>query len=605
MEKNLIINPLLVSKLERINSPISTHLLDLHETGKEIEGLSINYLGISSENPSFISYLNEDRYEKIKNTNKRAITDFTYSFKDSAFYPIDLNWNNLPSDFIDNTLHHREDGDFPKYKPVSNDGRELIGEYNFSNPIEYLEGPETNLQEVFEQAFIRSVSNTGVNISLWPSGFNYHFINTRCVVSPERFFSYINILEINTEKVDNLDFYNPKLRYHSSIGKLLKKIIPEAESLYGQKELANFMTLFKTESYKELGDDNEFIFEEVVGERLVWAYHQVNYYNYGNTLGSSCMRYSYCQDYLEIYKENPDKISLAILLKENKVAARALVWRIDDNVWYDRIYSTDHDTEIVLRTKLDSLGMNNCYDEDYELFVPLDYTHFSSYPYMDTFRYLVYGKGLYSYSSVTYDKTLDDADGNYNTCCACCEDTDVEVHVVSYGLYRDEELCTECGVFLRDGHFVHKEIAVFCEDSEEYEDRSNVVCLRDNTYALTTDATVAEDGYYYLTRTIADDCIEFEGKWYPLDHPKVHYCGNKYLHVDSDEYNDYLLEEEDKELKELEEEDEIEEVELQENKTNDEQIKENQEISSITEVTEVTTTQENSTGELDDFDYLF
>ena len=570
MEKNLIIDPLLVSKLERINSPISTHLLDLRESGLDIENLPINYLGISSENPSFISYLNEDRYNKIANIHKRGITCFTYTFKDSAFYPKDIDFFNLPADFVDNTLHNREDIDFPMYKEEFDS--EIVGTLYLPTVIEYTDSPEIDSKELIRAKYADFGGN---RISLWPTEFNYKFLSTRCTVRANTFFNYVDIKEVFTIELENTDFYNPKLRYHSSIGKLLKKIIPEIDSLYGQKELANFITLFKSESYKELGTNHEFIFEEATEDRILWGYHAENYYQHSNTLGSSCMRYNHCQEYLNIYSENPDKISLGMLLKENKVAARALIWRIEDDVWFDRIYAIDHDTEIILKNHLEELDMFNCYDEDYSLFVNLENTYFDYYPYMDTFKYLVQGKGLSNNSSVCYDKELTDAEGNTDSRCESCDDTDCDVNEITIGSGRGQYVCTSCGVFLADNEYVLRDNATFCEHSDSYELSSNVVCLYDRTYANINDTVAAEDGNYYLTDDVEEYCIRFQGDWYPFHHHEVQKCDNEYYHENSSEYQEYLLEQQE------DEEEENEEVKLQENKTNDEQIKENEQSKEI------------------------
>jgi hypothetical protein len=569
MEKNLIIDSLLISKLERINSPIAKHLLDLRESEQDIENLSINYLGISSENPSFISYLNEDRYEKIKNTNKRAIINFTYTFKDSAFYPPDIDEFNLPADLFNNILYHSEDLDFPKYKKTFNS--ELVGNFILPSLVYYRDGPEIDLKELLKVKF----DEHGLNrFSLWPSNFNYEsFLTVRCTIRASKFLDYIDIQDINTMEIYDNDFYNPKLRYHSSIGKLLKKIIPKVDSLYGQKELANFITLFKSESYKELGTNHEFIFEEATEDRILWGYHSANYYEDSNTLGSSCMRYNHCQEYLYIYSENPDKISLGMLLKENKVAARALIWRIGDDVWFDRIYAMDHDAEIILKNHLEGLNMNNCYNEDYKLFVNLKNTYFDYYPYMDTFKYLVKGEGLCSNCNVSYDKELTDVDGNVESRCDCCEHTDCETYEITIGSNRGDYVCTDCGVLLADDEYAMRNNATYCEHSDTHELTRNVTCLFDGTYAHENKTVIAEDGQYYLTDDVEEYCINFEGYWYPFEHSKVVVCDGKYCHEESEEYQDYLLEQQ--------EDEESEEVELQENKTNDEQIKENEQSKEI------------------------
>lgn len=583
MEKNLIIDSLLISKLERINSPISTHLLNLRESEQDIENLSINYLGISSENPSFISYLNEDRYEKIKNTNKRAITDFTYTFKDSAFYPPDIDELSIPADLFDNILYHQEDSDFPKYKKTFNS--ELMGTFILPILVYYTDGPEIDLKEVLKVKF----DEHGLDrFSLWPSNFNYNFITIRCSIRANKFLDYIDIQDINTIEINDNDFYNPKLRYHSSIGKLLKKIIPKVDSLYGQKELANFITLFKSESYKELGTNHEFIFEEATEDRILWGYHTENYYEYSNTLGSSCMRYNHCQKYLYIYSENPDKISLGMLLKENKVAARALIWRIGDDVWFDRIYAIDHDTEIILKNHLEELNMNNCYDEDYKLFVNLKNTYFDYYPYMDTFRYLVLGSGLCSDTTVTYDKELTDAEGNVDCSqCSNCgshEDSN-DIYEITVGRYRGHMMCSDCCTFTKNDECIVSDDAVYCEYVNGHYHREDVTRLHDGNYVHNYDVVESYEGNYYTDDDISDYAVKYKdqwyeftgdytvevnGEWYHRDSEDIEYIEGEYVEAESERY--YELLEQVKLRENLQET--KEEVKLQENKTNDEQSKE-------------------------------
>ena len=74
-------------------------------------------------------------------------------------------------------------------------------------------------------------------------------------------------------------------------------------------------------------------------------------YNSGNgTLGNSCMRFREKTEYMSIYSENPDKISLVILTENDKLLARSLLWNVDtcskSNIKYflDRIY-TERDSD--------------------------------------------------------------------------------------------------------------------------------------------------------------------------------------------------------------------------------------------------------------------
>jgi hypothetical protein len=51
------------------------------------------------------------------------------------------------------------------------------------------------------------------------------------------------------------------------------------------------------------------------------------------------MRYGQKNNFMKLYADNPDKISMVVLLHDNKLAGRALIWKLDDGSTYlDRIY---------------------------------------------------------------------------------------------------------------------------------------------------------------------------------------------------------------------------------------------------------------------------
>lgn len=64
-------------------------------------------------------------------------------------------------------------------------------------------------------------------------------------------------------------------------------------------------------------------------------------------LTSSCMRYDWCQPFLDLYSENKDKVRMVVELDlYGKVMARALVWNFDSGeTFMDRIYGDDRAIE--------------------------------------------------------------------------------------------------------------------------------------------------------------------------------------------------------------------------------------------------------------------
>ena len=105
--------------------------------------------------------------------------------------------------------------------------------------------------------------------------------------------------------------YN-KLRNITSIGKLVNKLFPNK---YIDKDIETFVNIIK---YMR-GDIN---FKIVKGYDIIKYYDEKNYsYNavLGTRLGDSCMRYSFCKDYIEFYAINEDNVSLLILMEMIKL----------------------------------------------------------------------------------------------------------------------------------------------------------------------------------------------------------------------------------------------------------------------------------------------
>lgn len=138
------------------------------------------------------------------------------------------------------------------------------------------------------------------------------------------------------------------------------------------------------------------VMKEVKGEEIKFYYHKDNYKKQKGTLGNSCMRHEYCQEFLNIYCQNPDKVSLIVLLDEDKVVARAILWSLESRKkLLDRCYSImDYD-----QVRYENLAKKNdwyyykggqiFYKDsvvDATLYVRLDEHDFESYPYVDTLK---------------------------------------------------------------------------------------------------------------------------------------------------------------------------------------------------------------------------
>ena len=169
---------------------------------------------------------------------------------------------------------------------------------------------------------------------------------------------------------------------------------------------------------------DETVIEQVKGEHIRFWYNGQNYQSTQGELGNSCMAYQDCQDFLDIYCENPDKVSLVILRsKENKLIGRALLWNLDSGERFmDRAYSIVNSDSVVLRDLARKNGwlykqgkhtiMKGNSEINKAISVTLENHEFEYYPYMDTLKYLSWD-GVLSDVGDSDDKYLNSTDGGY------------------------------------------------------------------------------------------------------------------------------------------------------------------------------------------------
>ena len=223
-------------------------------------------------------------------------------------------------------------------------------------------------------------------------------------------------VDFNVDFVDCEPDSNDMISFISN--KKLKKLYKEVEkdetfeSFF--KKLKNDKDFWKSEDrtkikigrfkgFNALNKDNS-NFEVVKGEDIRKYYLYTNYQNTKGQLGESCMRFKKCQEFLDIYVDNP-KICKLLILKgdKDKITGRALIWKTTSGEMYlDRVY-TNNDSDIILFNAYakKKLGCKYSYDEIFsydseytELSIKPNKIDFKKYPYMDTFRFLFKDKGL-------------------------------------------------------------------------------------------------------------------------------------------------------------------------------------------------------------------
>jgi hypothetical protein len=128
-------------------------------------------------------------------------------------------------------------------------------------------------------------------------------------------------------------------------------------------------------------------YEILTGKDILKGYTKANYASGWGTLHNSCMGDKH--DFLKIYTENPDKISLLVFydkVETDKICGRCLLWKCDDGVTYhDRVYYIQDWFEHVLLNLCKKLGYEKVFGSKIEAKVTLDNLDFRKYPYLDTF----------------------------------------------------------------------------------------------------------------------------------------------------------------------------------------------------------------------------
>jgi hypothetical protein len=110
-----------------------------------------------------------------------------------------------------------------------------------------------------------------------------------------------------------------KSRNDVKLGRLVNALLP---GKYTSKDIEEFTNKFKA----ALSKQGEY-FEEVYGEDIENWYSAGNYKEMSGTLGNSCMAQK--TGLFKIYTENPDVCKMLILLEDDKLIGRALVWKLN------------------------------------------------------------------------------------------------------------------------------------------------------------------------------------------------------------------------------------------------------------------------------------
>lgn len=294
------------------------------------------------------------------------------------------------------------------------------------------------------------------------------------------------------------------------------------------------------------------------GELIPLYYNQDAYAREaGGNLINSCMRHV-DEDYFEIFSKNPNTVSLVVLLDaEHKVHGRALLWKTDQGMCMDTVYSSDSLKSVFINfAKANGISYksnHSCHWSEFDLngedrnnnsknvTAQLRHYDFSYYPYMDTMMYLCMDTGRISndYSSFSEHRTLRCTDGSFDESSNRVEciisgdmiDEDDATYLdyrntngryVEGYVHQDRAVDTDCGYRLEDdatyisrrGHYaLDSELIVYSEYVGDYIHIDDAVCLRDGDWIHCNNAREVSNGDYVHE----DDAVELhDGTWEEL-----------------------------------------------------------------------------------------
>jgi hypothetical protein len=193
-----------------------------------------------------------------------------------------------------------------------------------------------------------------------------------------------------------------KSRNEVKLGRFVNAVLP---GKFTPKDIEEFTNQFKA-TLEKSGER----FEIVEGDDIDFWYSSSNYKENSGTLGNSCMAHK--SGYFGLYTENPEVCKMLVLLEDDKLIGRALVWKLDSikrirkdvevAEWFmDRQYTIkDSDVEKFRNYAKEKGWAYKSYNNHHsfspvifngeefnaDMTVRVKSKKYPKYPYMDTFR---------------------------------------------------------------------------------------------------------------------------------------------------------------------------------------------------------------------------
>jgi len=363
----------------------------------------------------------------------------------------------------------------------------------------------------------------------------------------ERKYPDIDLSTIDSDRISNgfgVQFWSEGRTKEYSIGRWVNHIITKVnKETLNDQDLEIFVNFYKSQYDINYKDINLKLYK---GEDIRKYYLQDNYYEIKGQLGNSCMRYSNCQEYFDIYVENPEVCNLLVLLNpDGKVKGRSLIWILKngDRVM-DNIYTIEPSDVQLFEEWCDNNNTKRIYKyiNSDDLVVVLNVSNFSYFPYMDNLsRFSASNSTLSYYDSTSSDViTLNSTDGDY-------EEID-SIWSEYLGRYIPDHECAYCediGDYLDNGNATwldYKGIYVSdeCElNFSEYDGNSYLIedtvhsdILGDDIYnELAIKIKVSETSTDYVPKDLTKLYFKLKDDFYSIDYIKDPYGGGEYIWI--------------------------------------------------------------------------
>ena len=427
--------------LKSVDNPLSKKILDLEQ--KDIEKIDANY--IDTFDSSFINFKSDKKVEAKTGILNFEITYINNDLRRIQFLENSVQWSYQIARFLCN--------DFDPEEYFSLSEKKVLLKYEKISKEDFMNLIEEGGKDISSSSVKENIKN-GIftKISSYYSGGSVYRLET--MDGKNQYYAHsfdeYPILITNESKVKP-----QKLRVGSFAQTLLKASGVDVDN----KDLEDFVTKFGLK-FREAEENLFKDFKLVEGEDIRKFYYEGNYYKASHTLGSSCMRYSRCQSYLNIYVNNPKQVKLVALLSEEdpeKIIGRALLWMspkyectLDEGIkveqdtpFMDRIYVSNSKDEELFKQYAKKMGYvykkhQNSSGEDFmfggsdtsieRIDVYLSMGGFIQFPYVDTLCYYDTRNKVLSNIDDGNDTqwTLNETDGTTDQPCQTCDD-DAEI----------------------------------------------------------------------------------------------------------------------------------------------------------------------------------